>query len=123
MGAELERRQKEMDKIVEEIAKNTEKSQKKQVERREKENSRKRCFTEFHVGDKVWLYDKVRAKRKGGNMAPKYRGPCEVIATHPTGNVKIKNEHVVPLAGWQKQQFVKKVIDSKCTYSSFTFSE
>jgi len=55
-----------MDRIVKEIKKNTEESQRKQVERREKENIRKRSPVHYSIGDKVLLYDNVRSKRKGG---------------------------------------------------------
>jgi len=42
LGVELERRQKELDSIVSEIQKNTEESQRKQIERGEKESNRRK---------------------------------------------------------------------------------
>jgi len=55
---------------VSDIQKNTEESQRKQIERRGKENNRKRRPVQFSVGDKVWLYD------NRGSLTEKYRGPC-----------------------------------------------
>jgi len=102
-----------MDRIVKEIKKNTEESQRKQVERREKENIRKRSPVHYSIGDKVLLYDNVRSKRKGGSLAARYRGPCKVVDIHISGNVKLLNENGIPLIGWQKPQFIKKYIESK----------
>ena len=112
LGEELDRRQKEMNSIATEIQRNTEESQKKQIDRRDKENDRKRYLEKFNMGEKVWLYDHTRAKRKGGSLAGRYRGPFKVVDVNKSGNLKLEIENGVILVGWQKPQFVKKYIES-----------
>ena len=110
----MERRQEEMKIITLEIQKNIDESQRKQIEKREKENSKKRKLESFAVGEKVLLYDKSRPKRKAGSLAPRYRGPYTVHEIQQkTGNLKLKNKNGVVLKNWQKSQLVKKFVESE----------
>ena len=95
------------------LKKNVKESQEKQVERRQVENSRKRKVQSFRIGEKVWLYDKARSKKKGGSLAPRYRGPYKVVDVQKSGNVRLENKKGITLKGWQKPQFVKSFIESE----------
>ena len=77
-----------MEKILEAVKINCEKSQEKQVNDSKKKISSKKSEESIIVGDKVLLFDTKRKKKKGGAMKPNFLGPYVVHQIGNCGNVK-----------------------------------